>query len=186
MSLKELLKKKAKMGKRMSPEHMKAMDSVASQLENLADGTSGEALKSVTVASNTDEGLAEGLDIAEEVTDGDEDTTTDPETEALMAEKIEEDVNKENPNIEDYEDSDLETMDMESDESSYDDKEYDNLEIDSEEATESGDASRESDELEQSNDDFSEETDYEEEGYMAGLSDEEKRKLSTLLGGKYS
>jgi len=67
---KELLMKKAKEGKMISPDKAKQKMSVLDELDDMMGGEMAskmKGLKKVTVAAKDDEGLLEGLDKAEEV-----------------------------------------------------------------------------------------------------------------------
>lgn len=69
---KELLKKKAKEGKTISPEKAKEKMSVLEELSSMMGGEMADKLKGmkkVTVAAKDDEGLKAGLEKAEEVLD---------------------------------------------------------------------------------------------------------------------
>ena len=65
--LKELMKKKAMKGDIMSDNEREATSSVLKDLDSLADEGIAGSMKKVTVASDSEEGLEEGLDKAKEV-----------------------------------------------------------------------------------------------------------------------
>lgn len=70
--LKKLMMKKAKEGKMLKPDsdEAKAKGSVLDELEDIADQGMAKKLQKVTVASPSQEGLEEGLEMAQEKVEG--------------------------------------------------------------------------------------------------------------------
>lgn len=92
---KKLLEKKKQEGKQMSPERLEAKQKVLSELRGMANESIGKdlpGLKKVTVASDSDEGLKEGLDKAEEVVE-----EMPSEEESLLPEEPEMESEEEQP-----------------------------------------------------------------------------------------
>ena len=81
---KELLMKKAKEGKTISPEKAKEKMSVLDELSSMMGGEMADKLKGmkkVSVMAKDDEGLKAGLEKAEEVLDDSEENEEDSEKE---------------------------------------------------------------------------------------------------------
>lgn len=79
---KELLLKKKKEGKVLSPEQAKSKMDVLQELMGLVDDSMGNKIKGlqkVTVAAPTKEGLEEGLEKAQEVIEGASEESEDEE-----------------------------------------------------------------------------------------------------------
>jgi hypothetical protein len=73
MDFKDLLKKKAKCSN-MSDKECEAKMEVLNDLKGLMQDKMGEDLKKVTVASDSKEGLEEGLELASEAVEGEEES----------------------------------------------------------------------------------------------------------------
>jgi hypothetical protein len=65
-SLKEMIKKKMEAGDMMPEKSKKAMENVLKELDDLADEGMAGKLQKVTVASDSEEGLKKGLEMAED------------------------------------------------------------------------------------------------------------------------
>ena len=65
-SLKDLIKKKLEMGDMMPEKKKMAMDNVLKELDDISDQGMAGKMSKVTVASDSPEGLKEGLEVAED------------------------------------------------------------------------------------------------------------------------
>lgn len=125
--IKELLKKKALSGEFMDEKAKKAAERVIGDMDDMAEEAMSKSMQKVTVASDTEEGLKEGLEKAEEIIEAKDTEGMDAkEAEAdmegdMMEEKMEDEMMSEKEKVEeedydktpDYEDMDKEDMEDE-------------------------------------------------------------------------
>ena len=102
---KDLLKKKMSEGCKMSDNEKEAKMCVLDELKAMMRGKMGEDLKEVTVASDSKEGMKEGLEKAkdlvaaneemdEDISEDDMDSDSDEKPEDMIADMSEEDMDK--------------------------------------------------------------------------------------------